>query len=59
MRTTLKRLSPIWFTLASGSLWAHDGHGAATPVHWHATDAYGFVAGAAVIGALVWLARRK
>jgi hypothetical protein len=37
---------------------AHDGHGH-HGAHWHATDAWGFVALAIVLGAAVWLARRK
>jgi hypothetical protein len=36
---------------------AHEGHGAIHDSHWHASDAYGFMAlGAAVIIA-IWLSR--
>jgi MYXO-CTERM domain-containing protein len=37
---------------------AHDGHGLTGP-HWHATDAWGFVALAVVLGAALWWRRRK
>ena len=37
---------------------AHEGHGLGA-VHWHATDTLGFVALAAIVGAAIWLARRK
>ena len=37
---------------------AHEGHGLGA-VHWHATDTLGFVALAAIVGAALWLARRK
>jgi len=37
---------------------AHDGHGPAG-AHWHATDAWGFIALAIALGAAVWFSRRK
>ena len=37
---------------------AHDGHGAGAS-HWHATDAWGFVALAIALAAAVWFTRRK
>jgi len=37
---------------------AHEGHGHAG-THWHATDAWGFVALGLVIAAALWLGRRK
>jgi hypothetical protein len=36
---------------------AHDGHGL-LGTHWHATDALGFVAVAALIAAAIWLGRK-
>lgn len=39
---------------ASASAWAHEGHGLFGS-HWHATDALGFVAVAAVVAVAVWL----
>jgi hypothetical protein len=41
------------------SSWAHDGHGAADAVHWHATDTWGFVVTLALVGAAFWFSRRK
>lgn len=37
---------------------AHEGHGPAGP-HWHATDAWGFVALGLLVAAALWLGRRK
>jgi hypothetical protein len=37
---------------------AHEGHGLEGP-HWHATDAWGFVALAVVVGAVALWQRRK
>ena len=39
-------------------VYAHPGHGM-DGSHWHATDAFGLAALAAVFGAAVWWARRK
>ena len=45
-------------TLAgTGTALAHDGHGLFGS-HWHATDALGFVAAAAVVAALAWFRRK-
>ena len=46
-------------TLTHASLAAaHDGHGLGT-VHWHATDAWGFVAVGAIAALIFWLRRGK
>ena len=45
-------LAGLLFT--SGSALAHEGHGLFGS-HWHATDALGFVAVAAVVAVAVWL----
>ena len=37
---------------------AHEGHGLAG-AHWHATDAFGFVALLAVLAAMAWWRGRK
>jgi len=44
---------------ASARVQAHEGHGMPNAAHWHATDVLGFIAGAAVIGALWWWRGRK
>jgi hypothetical protein len=36
---------------------AHDGHGL-LGAHWHASDAFGFVALAAAIGVAMWISRK-
>jgi hypothetical protein len=36
---------------------AHDGHGF-FGAHWHASDAFGFVAFALAVGAAVWISRK-
>ena len=48
---TLALLAPLAAT-------AHDGHG---PIgaHWHATDAWGFIAFAIALAAAAWLSRKK
>jgi hypothetical protein len=45
-------------TMAAGQAHAHEGHGMAGSVHWHATDALGFVVAAAALVALVWWTRK-
>jgi hypothetical protein len=42
--------------LAAAQAHAHDGHGL-TGSHWHASDAWGFVAFAALVAVAVWLSR--
>ena len=44
--------------LAAGSAVAHDGHGL-SGAHWHATDAWGWVALAAGVALVLWLRRGK
>lgn len=44
--------------LAAAAAQAHEGHGQ-EGLHWHAFDAWGWVALAAVAAAALWFARRK
>ena len=37
--------------------WAHEGHGIGG-THWHATDALGFVVGAALVALAVYLGKK-
>ena len=58
----MNKLTTQWIAAyASGmgttAAFAHDGHGL-MGVHWHATDAWGFVAVAAMIAVAVWLSRK-
>lgn len=41
---------------AASSLFAHENHGL-TGNHWHATDAWGFVALAGLVALAVWFSR--
>jgi hypothetical protein len=45
-------------TLAAGAAQAHGGHGL-DGAHWHATDAWGWLALAAGVALLVWMRRGK
>jgi len=51
--TPLTALLGLWAPSAS----AHDGHGL-LGAHWHASDAFGFVALAAAIGVAMWISRK-
>ena len=55
--TTMRTL-PWILTAASFSAHAHPGHGLGG-AHWHATDAFGFIAGLAAVGAVLWWRGRK
>ena len=48
-----------YYVLFTGSkaVLAHDGHGL-TGGHWHASDAWGFVAVATTIAVAIWLSRK-
>jgi hypothetical protein len=52
------RILPWILTAASFSAHAHPGHGLGG-AHWHATDAFGFIAGLAAVGAVLWWRGRK
>ena len=43
--------------LAAGASQAHDGHALAGG-HWHATDAFGWIAVAAAVALGVWISRK-
>ena len=45
------------FALSIQPALAHEGHGLVGP-HWHATDAFGFIALAIAIGVAVWISRK-
>ena len=51
------RLGITALSAASGSIvFAHDGHGLVN-AHWHATDAWGFLALGAMLAVAIWLSR--
>ena len=58
----MNKLTIQFIAACTGLMWAtavfaHDGHGLAGR-HWHATDAWGFVAVAAMVAVAIWLSRK-
>lgn len=55
------RLLPAAFAVLlatlSAAAHAHGGHGIEQPWHWHASDAWGFLAVAALAALAIWLSR--
>jgi hypothetical protein len=56
-KNAIWRVAAFLTTAGSGAVVAHDGHGQVS-THWHATDAWGFVALGAMLAVAVWLSRR-
>jgi hypothetical protein len=52
------RLLALTGATFSAAAFAHKGHGL-DGAHWHATDAWGWIALAAAVAAAAWFARRK
>ena len=50
-------LASLWAWI--GVAQAHEGHGMAEAVHWHAVDAIGFVVAGIAVAAVWWLGRNK
>ena len=57
--TLARRTVSALAALATGTAWAHPGHGETNAVHWHAFDAWGWALALAVAGAAAWWMRRK
>ena len=55
MKSTLTTLGLL---VTAGTAFAHEGHGA-QGTHWHAADAWGFMAGLAAAAALMWWRSRR
>lgn len=55
----MKPLAALLTSLGSPFAWAHSGHGAAAPAHWHATDTLGFVLIVVLAAAAIWLSQGK
>jgi hypothetical protein len=53
-----KLLAAASFVAAAPAVWAHDGHGL-EGVHWHATDAWGFVLLGLAVALYAWTKRGK
>ncbi len=54
MRTTITTAAAL---LAAAPALAHEGHGL-FGTHWHASDAWGFVLLAALVGLAIWSSRK-
>jgi hypothetical protein len=54
----MKRIATLTCALAALPVLAHDGHGVAVPVHWHATDTFGLLLVGALAAIAFWLGRR-
>jgi hypothetical protein len=55
----VKHSTLLLLALSSLPALAHEGHHLPGAHHWHATDVFGYVALAAVIGLAWWLSGRK
>lgn len=53
----LRSATLLLLTTTALSAVAHDGHGLGG-AHWHASDAFGFVAFAVAVGVAVWISRK-
>jgi hypothetical protein len=49
----------LLITLLPAMVLAHEGHGIEGASHYHATDAWGFLAALAIIAAMWWMGRGK
>lgn len=55
-KNTLRLLITTLFAAGSSTVFAHGGHSQVN-AHWHATDAWGFVALGAMLAVAIWLSR--
>ena len=55
-QNALKIIAACAISTGATAVFAHDGH-AMAGTHWHATDAWGFVAMAGVLALAIWLSR--
>ncbi len=53
----ISRLASASLAAASSLALAHEGHGLEAASHWHATDVFGLVVGAAAISIALWFTR--
>jgi hypothetical protein len=53
----LRSVASLLLVAAALPAAAHDGHGLVGG-HWHASDAFGFIALAVAVGVAVWISRK-
>ena len=54
------RTAIAWLVLtATSTAFAHEGHGLGSGSHWHACDAWGYIALGAVLVFALWAGRKK
>ncbi len=58
VQTTLNSIAALALSMGSTAGFAHEGHGFSAS-HWHATDVWGFVTLAGIVGAALWFSRGK
>ncbi len=56
-RIATKTIAACALMTGANAVFAHEGHGL-LGTHWHATDAWGFVAVGALLALAVWLSRK-
>ncbi len=56
LKKTLSLGISVLSTACGSTVFAHDGHGQVN-THWHATDAWGFVAMGVMLAVAIWLSR--
>ena len=55
-RNTIKSIAACAVSMGATATFAHEGHGM-VGAHWHATDAWGFVALGLMVAVALWIAR--
>lgn len=55
----MKRISALLSLLVALPALAHEGHGAPTQIHWHATDTFGLLLVGGLAALAVWFSGRK
>jgi hypothetical protein len=57
MLNTIKIIALCAVLMRANTAFSHEGHGISGS-HWHASDAWGFVALAVAIGVAIWLSKK-
>jgi hypothetical protein len=57
-KITPKSIAILAMSAGAGAAFGHEGH-LLSGTHWHATDAWGFVALAAMVALAIWFSNRN